>query len=139
MGVIQLSDIEFRYGDIRALSGVNLDVQSGEILTLIGPNGAGKTTLLKLMAGLISQYDGQMQFMGETITDTNRAKVREYATLVFQKPVQFGTTVYKNVAYGLRIRGSAESDVHKKVRQALRLVGLEGFENRSARKLSGGE
>jgi tungstate transport system ATP-binding protein len=139
LGIIQLSDIEVRYGDIRALRGVTIDIQSGEIVTLIGPNGAGKTTLLKVMAGLITQYDGQMQFMGETITNANRAMVREHATLVFQKPVQFGTTVFKNLAYGLRIRGLAESDVHKRVRQSLKLVGLEGFEDRSARRLSGGE
>jgi len=139
MGVIQLSGIEVRYGDIHALRGVSLDIQSGEILTLIGPNGAGKTTLLKVMAGLIAQDDGQMQFMGETITDSNRAIVRENATLVFQRPVQFGTTVYKNIAYGLRIRSLAESDVQKRVRESLKLVGLEGFEDRSARRLSGGE
>ncbi|UCE09009.1 MAG: ABC transporter ATP-binding protein [Candidatus Thorarchaeota archaeon] len=139
MAIIELVDLRAGYDGQLALKGVNLEIDQGEILSLIGPNGAGKTTLLKTIGGLISPSSGSLVFRDTDITDTNREILRENATLVFQNPVHFGTTVYKNVAYGLRIRGVDESDVDKRVKETLELLGLSGFESRNARKLSGGE
>ncbi|MHA1960890.1 MAG: ABC transporter ATP-binding protein [Candidatus Thorarchaeota archaeon] len=139
MAIVELTHLEAGYDGILALKGANLDIESGEILSLIGANGAGKTTLLKAIGGLISPSAGKIVYQDVEITDANRNTLRENATLVFQNPVHFGTTVYKNVAYGLRIRGVNEPDVDERVTEALELVGLEGFESRNARKLSGGE
>ncbi|MHA1902758.1 MAG: ABC transporter ATP-binding protein [Candidatus Thorarchaeota archaeon] len=139
MGIISLNDVHLRYDQVDALRGIKLEIEKGEMLSIIGPNGAGKTSVLKLLAGLLKPTSGEVLFRGEPVTDSNRDTLRKQATVVFQKPVQFGTTVFKNVAYGLRIRELDESQVSKRVFEALQLVGLEDFQNRFARRLSGGE
>ncbi|MHA2188862.1 MAG: ABC transporter ATP-binding protein [Candidatus Thorarchaeota archaeon] len=139
MGIISLNDVHLRYDQIDALRGINLEIEEGEMLSIIGPNGAGKTSVLKLLAGLLKPTSGEVLFREEPVTDSNRDTLRKEATVVFQKPVQFGTTVFKNVAYGLRIRELNESEVFRRVIEALQLVGLEDFRDRFARKLSGGE
>ena len=139
MGIISLNDVHLRYDQVNALHGINLEIEKGEMLSIIGPNGAGKTSVLKLLAGLLKPTSGEVLLRGEPVTDSNRDTLRKQATVVFQKPVQFGTTVFKNVAYGLRIRELDESEVSTRVLEALQLVGLEDFQDRFARKLSGGE
>ena len=139
LGIISLTDVHMRYNQVHALCGIDLEIEEGEMLSIIGPNGAGKTSILILLAGLLKPTSGEVLFRGEPVTDSNRDTLRKQATVVFQKPVQFGTTVFKNVAYGLRIRGLNESEVSNRVIEALQLVGLEDFQDRFARKLSGGE
>jgi len=121
------------------LDNVNLQILDGEILALLGPNGSGKTTLLKILASILRPTDGEVHFGGVKVTDQNIEKMRMESTLVFQKTVLFSKTVYDNVAYGLRIRRASKNEIDRKVVQVLRLVRLEGFEKRPARKLSGGE
>ena len=139
LGVVELQHIQVAFEDQQALKGITLEIETGEVLSIVGPNGAGKTTLLKVFAGLLKPTFGTVMFKGEDITDENRNMLRRNATLVFQKPVHFGTSVFKNVAYGLRIRGISEAVVEKRVNEALELVNLKGFEDRPARHLSGGE
>ncbi|MFX1261251.1 MAG: ABC transporter ATP-binding protein [Promethearchaeota archaeon] len=139
MGVIAARDLHVYLDDTHALRGVNLEVQKGEILSIVGPNGAGKTTLLRALGGLIAPSSGEVAFHDETVTDENRESLRRSATVVFQKPVHFGTSVSKNIAYGLRIRGMDETIIAKRVQETLLFVGLEGFGTRMARSLSGGE
>jgi molybdopterin-binding protein len=122
-----------------ALDGVNLQVNESEILALLGPNGSGKTTLLKILAFLEKPTSGEVYFYGRKITDQNVEQSRMESTMVFQKTVLFDTTVYDNVAYGLKIRKIPKNEIAERVGQALKLVGLEGFEKRHAKKLSGGE
>ena len=121
------------------LDSVNLEIFDGEILALLGPNGSGKTTLLKILASILRPTDGEMHFCGAKVTDQNIEKIRMETTLVFQKTVLFSTTVYDNIAYGLRIRRATKNEIDHKVAQVLKLVRLEGFEKKPARKLSGGE
>jgi tungstate transport system ATP-binding protein len=121
------------------LDNVTLQVIEGEILALLGPNGAGKTTLLKILASILKPTSGEVYFQGVRVTDQNREKIRLESTLIFQRTVLFSTTVYDNVAYGLRIRKAQKKEIDEKIAQVLRLVRLEGFEKRHARKLSGGE
>ena len=122
-----------------ALQNINLKINQGEILALLGPNGSGKTTLLKILAFLEKPSKGEVYFFDKKITGRNTEKARLESTMVFQKTVLFGTSVYNNVAYGLKLRKTPKKSIAEEVDRALRLVKLEGFGKRHARKLSGGE
>ncbi|MFW9813383.1 MAG: ABC transporter ATP-binding protein [Candidatus Thorarchaeota archaeon] len=139
MGIIQLDNVSVSFGDVLALDEVNLSVDRGEMVSIIGPNGAGKTTALKVLGGLLSPSEGDLLFHDRSITDDNRQNLRRQSPMVFQKPVLFNTTVFKNVAYGLRVRGISESQVRRSVLETLDLVQLTDLQNRLARTLSGGE
>ncbi|NWG10272.1 ABC transporter ATP-binding protein [Candidatus Bathyarchaeota archaeon] len=134
-----LKNVTRTFTNRTVLDKVNLQILTGEILTLLGPNGSGKTTLLKILASILRPTDGEIYFDGVKVTEQNVERMRMQSTLVFQKTVLFNGTVYDNIAYGLRIRRVPEKEINYKVTQILKLVRLEGFEKRSARKLSGGE
>jgi tungstate transport system ATP-binding protein len=127
--MLELRRVVRRYGEKVALRGVSLRVRRGESLSLIGPNGSGKTTLLRVAALLDRPDEGEVRYRGDP----------RGVTMVFQQPVFFDTTVFKNVAYGLKIRGRPEAEIGERVRRVLSLVGMEGKEGRRVRELSGGE
>lgn len=135
----ELKNLRKNYGDRTALDNVTLQIQEGEILCMLGPNGSGKTTLLKILAFLEKPDMGQVKFQGETVTDGNAERMRLRSAMVFQKTLLFSGSVYYNVAYGLKMRKIPQTIIKEEVEKALRLVKLEGFEKRSAKKLSGGE
>jgi len=137
MKILRLKEISKEFDGNIALQDVSLEINRGEVFFVIGPNGAGKTTLLRIMALLENPDAGEMFYKGVKVRNSDR--LRKKITMVFQKPVFFNTTVFENVAYGLRLRGHSENIVRKKVRKTLSLVNLEGFENRRVKKLSGGE
>ncbi len=139
MTLVQFSEITKKHGDMLILKNVNLEVFKKEILSIVGPNGSGKTTLLKIMSGIDNSYSGKVCWEGAEITEDREDFLRAKSTMVFQKTIVFNTTVYNNVAYSLRQKGHHGSELNRKVREALRTVDLQGFENRSAKKLSGGE
>lgn len=139
VSIAVLKKVKMILAEKTVLHDVDLQVLDGEILALLGPNGAGKTTLLKILASILKPTSGEVHFQGVRVTDKNREKMRMGSTLIFQKTALFSTTVYDNVAYGLRIRKAQKREIGEKVAQVLRLVRLEGFENRPAKKLSGGE
>jgi molybdopterin-binding protein len=127
------------FGSKIVLDNVTLQIQEGEILALLGPNGSGKTTLLKVLAFLLRPKSGEIRFEGEIVTDKNSERMRLQSSLVFQRTVLFSTSVFNNVAYGLKTRKIPKSVINEEVRKALKLVKLEGFDKRSVKKLSGGE
>jgi molybdopterin-binding protein len=135
----ELTDLTQRFGSKTVLENVTLQIQEGEILGLLGPNGSGKTTLLKVLAFLLKPSSGEIKFQGEIVTDKNSEGMRLQSAMVFQKTLLFNTSVFNNVAYGLRMRKIKQEVIDEKVTTALKMVGLEGFEKRSAKKLSGGE
>lgn len=137
--VAELKNVTKRYGDKTVVNNVSLQIQRGEILAVLGPNGSGKTTILKILAFLENISGGEVRLEGETITSKKEENARLKTTLVFQKTTLFDTSVYNNIAYGLKIRKVPKEEQDKSVRRVLKLVRLEGFENRPARKLSGGE
>jgi len=139
MALIKLQDIVKRYGQILALDHVNLEIEEGETLAILGPNGAGKTTLLKIIAGIENPTSGEIYYKDKKMGEKYSIFIRRRCTMVFQKTTVFNTTVYNNAAYGLKIRGLPRNEIDRKVRDALRLVKLEGYEKRHAKKLSGGE
>jgi len=139
MVLAELKNLTKRFGKKTVLDDVTLQIQEGEILGLLGPNGSGKTTLLKILAFLLKPDAGEITFRGETVTEKNSERMRLESTMVFQKTMLFNTSVYNSVAYGLRIRKMPKNKIDEEVSKALRLVRLESFEKRQAKKLSGGE
>ena len=129
---IELRQLKKSYGRRAILDIAEAAFAQGEITALVGPNGCGKTTLLECMNGLTKPDSGEILFFGEPLSRDARRRM----TLVFQSPYLFNTTVENNVSYGLRFSNrEAEGTVAK----ALESVGLNGFEKRRARSLSGGE
>jgi len=106
----------------------------------MGPSGSGKTSLLRILAGLDTPTRGTVSYGNKQIASNEQNFLRQKATLVFQKSVFFDTTVYDNIAYGLKLKENiSKEEIGNKVSEALSLVKLEGFEKRRAKKLSGGE
>jgi len=126
------------YGDVMALSRINLDIKRGEIFAIIGHSGAGKTTLLRILAMIEKPSEGEYYYNGIKV-DGNEEILRKKVTMVFQKPVMFNTSVYNNIAHGLKLRGYKRGEIRKRVKEVLKLVNLEGYEKLNAKRLSGGE
>jgi len=137
--IIELENITKTYGNITALDHVSLKIRQGEIFTIAGPNGSGKTTMLKIMAFIDTPTSGEIHFNGVKVGDENRSQIRTKCTMVFQKTALFNTTVYKNIAYGLKLRGFSKKEIDERVKDVLGFVKLDGYEKRFAKKISGGE
>ena len=120
------------------LDELNLSIRENSFVTLLGPSGCGKTTTLRIIGGFEKPDRGQVFFEGRDITDLPANK-RQLNT-VFQKYALFPhMNIFENIAFGLRIRKKSESYIRDKVRYALKLVNLVGYEKRSIDSLSGGQ
>jgi tungstate transport system ATP-binding protein len=141
MPLIEVVDLHQKYGERDILKNINLTIDRGEAFALIGPTGAGKTTLLRLIDLLDLPTSGRIYFDGIDVTGLRRMRleVRRRIAFVLQKPVVFNTSVYSNIAYGLKWRGARESSIREKVSNILEMVDLLAYKNRNARTLSGGE
>jgi tungstate transport system ATP-binding protein len=118
----------------------HLDLAAGRIYAITGPNGSGKTTLLSILALLIAPSSGSVSLQGRDAgAGSERKHLRRLVTLIHQKPVLFSTTVWNNVAYGLRARGVPGKDIKARVAPVLEKLGLSDLAGRPARELSGGE
>ena len=126
------------FGEQLVLDDLNLSVHENEFLTLLGPSGCGKTTTLRILGGFESPDKGQVIFDGQDITHLPPNK-RNLNT-VFQKYAIFShMSVSENIAFGLKISGKSDAYIKDKIRYALKLVNLEGYENRLPDSLSGGQ
>jgi len=137
----RLNSIRKCYGSNVALDIEELTIAEGRLYTLTGANGAGKSTLLSILAFLLPPTSGEIFYAGNRV-DWNPGSVEEYrrkVTLLHQSPYLFGGTVYDNVAFGLKARGVQGEAQQRRVDKALDGVGLQGFRDRKARELSGGE
>ncbi|HOX12623.1 MAG TPA: energy-coupling factor ABC transporter ATP-binding protein [Spirochaetia bacterium] len=135
--ILSVRDLGFSYGTREILSIPELDVRAGETLALVGPNGSGKTTLLKLLNDLIRPSSGSILFEGRPAAGDPGLRLR--SVYVHQSPFLLAGTVYRNVAYGLRVRRVPEPEIRRRVEASLDLLGLAGFKRRDAKRLSGGE
>jgi sulfate/thiosulfate transport system ATP-binding protein len=139
---IEAKQLIRRFGDYLALDRVSLEVEDGELIALLGPSGSGKTTLLRLVAGLDYPDSGSVLFQGR---DATRLRIQQRRVgFVFQHYALFRhMTVFKNVAFGLEVlpfrTRPTRSVIRSRVQELLRLVQLEGFENRLPAQLSGGQ
>jgi tungstate transport system ATP-binding protein len=136
--LLQAENLLVRRGGVTVLDIPALDVFSGQVLTLIGPNGAGKSTLLLTLAGLLKPAQGRLLFRGEGVGNGG-FDYRRHIAMVFQEPLLFDTTVFENVAAGLKIRGVGRAEIGRIVPEYLERFGVGHLAKRSARKLSGGE
>ena len=139
---IRLVSVSKVYGRVRALDRVSLEVRDGELFTILGPSGCGKTTLLRVVAGFEVPEEGRVYFGDQDVTFL-KPYMRNTA-MVFQNYALWPhMTVFENIAYGLRIRrrqlGLSDEEIERRVREALKLVRLEGLEDRYPLQLSGGQ
>ncbi|MDN7025974.1 ABC transporter ATP-binding protein [Methanoculleus sp. FWC-SCC1] len=138
--MIEITELSKRFGANEVLRGVDLTVRDGEIFAVIGPSGSGKSTLLRIVNLLETPSSGCVRIDGTDIHAADRQiSIRRGMGMVFQKPVVFSTTVFENVAAGLRIRGMSEAAIRSRVKEALELIGLADRAEQNARTLSGGE
>ena len=135
---LRLERITHRYDDVTALDDVSLEIEDGELVTLLGPSGCGKTTLLRILAGFVRPSEGRVVLQGRDVTHV--PPHRRPVNMVFQRSALFPhLDVRENVAFGLRVAGLRGGEVDTRVTEALRLVRLDGFEQRRAHELSGGQ
>ncbi len=135
---LELINVRKVYGEVAALHEISLSVKEGTLLFLLGPSGCGKTTTLRIVAGFIRQDAGQVRIRGEPVDGL--PPERRNLGMVFQNYALFPhMTVSQNVAFGLRMRRTPADSAQDRVRRALDLVQLRGFEDRYPRELSGGQ
>ena len=136
--LIDLQGISKAYGKHTVLDDLNLYIRENEFLTLLGPSGCGKTTTLRIIGGFESPDKGRVVFDGQDITDLPPNK--RHLNTVFQKYALFThMTIAENIAFGLKIKNKPKTYIDDKIKYALKLVNLDGFENRMADSLSGGQ
>ncbi len=136
--LINLMNITKSYGETVVLDDLNLYIRENEFLTLLGPSGCGKTTTLRIIGGFETPNQGQVIFEGKDITKLPPNE-RQLNT-VFQKYALFNhMTIAENIAFGLKIKKKSKSYIQDKIKYALKLVNLDGYENRMPDSLSGGQ
>ena len=120
------------------LKGINLDIYENEFVTLLGPSGCGKTTLLRILGGFLDADEGNVIFDGEEIS--KKPPYERELNTVFQKYALFPhLNVYENIAFGLKIKKMSKDIIEQKVMKMLKLIGLEGYEDKNTTLLSGGQ
>lgn len=137
-GYLALEDVSKSYGSIKAVDGVSFNMQRGEFLTILGPSGCGKTTLLRAIAGFTDIGSGRIVVNGEDVT-RKKAGQRNIG-MVFQSYALFPhMSVFRNIAYPLRMRGVRRGEIERQVNEVLRLVDLQSLSSRLPAELSGGQ
>lgn len=136
--IVKLEDVSKIYDKKVIIKKLSLDIYEGEFLTLLGPSGCGKTTILRMISGLEEVTSGKVYIDGEDVTDvdpTNRA-----VNTIFQNFALFPfMTVWDNINFGLKMKHVPEEEAEKRIKKAIKLVKLEGFEDRYPPQLSGGQ
>ena len=136
--IIELKNLCKSYDELTILDNFSLNIKKNEFLTLLGPSGCGKTTTLKIIAGFEYADDGKVIFEGKDINNT--PPYQRPVNTVFQKYALFPhMNIYENIAFGLRIKKLPKEEIDRKVKEMLKLVALEGYENRKVDSLSGGQ
>lgn len=136
--LIELKGIVKRFDDETILKSLDLSIKDGEFVTLLGPSGCGKTTTLRIIAGFETPDEGELLFAGKNINKVPPNK-RNINT-VFQRYALFPhLNVKDNIAFGLKLRKTPQSEIDRKVEEMLELVNLKGFGSRSTASLSGGQ
>ena len=135
---VELKNINKNFGDYKASDNVNFGVEKGKLIGLLGPSGSGKTTILRMIAGLETPDSGDIIIDGVRVNDIAASKrgigfvFQNYALLRYM-------TVYDNIAFGLRVQKADKKKIDERVRELIKLIGLEGLEKRYPSQLSGGQ
>ena len=145
MGKLSIRNLTKSYGDHTVVNKVNIEVEDSQLLTIVGPSGCGKTTILRMIAGFIEPTGGQIYLDDKLLVDVeNRiapiAPEKRNIGMVFQSyAVWPHMKVFDNVAYPLKLRKVSKDEIKSEVMRVLKVVHLEGLENRMAHELSGGQ
>ena len=135
---VELKNINKNFGDYKASDNVNFGVGKGKLIGLLGPSGSGKTTILRMIAGLETPDSGDIIIDGVRVNDLAASK--RGIGFVFQNYALFRyMTVYDNIAFGLRVQKADKKKIDERVRELIKLIGLEGLEKRYPSQLSGGQ
>ena len=139
MAVIEIKELSKHFDEVRAVDGVDLAIQEGELLVILGPSGCGKTTLMRMIAGLEKPTAGKISIGGEDVTELP-PRARPIA-MVFQSYALYPhMTVFNNIAFPLKAHGDiSKEEIQKKVQWAADTLGIEKLLDRKPRQLSGGE
>jgi sn-glycerol 3-phosphate transport system ATP-binding protein/multiple sugar transport system ATP-binding protein len=138
MAAVTVSGVSKRFGSVRVLDDVSLEVPDGSFAVLVGPSGCGKSTLLRLLAGLERADDGSIRFGDRDVTALE-PRDRDVA-MVFQSYALYPhLTVRENLAFGLKLRGTPAAELERRVREVSAMLGLEPLLGRMPRELSGGQ
>ena len=136
--LVRLEGVDKSFGNKSIIKNLDLEIYEGEFLTLLGPSGCGKTITLRMIAGLEPVTHGRVVLDGIDVTDVPASK-REVNT-IFQNFALFPhLTVWDNVAFGLKMNRTPKKEITKRVKKALKIVHLTGFEDRFPAQLSGGQ
>jgi len=136
--IIELKGVSKSFGDYQALHETTISIQNGEFITLLGPSGCGKTTLLRLISGFEKPDTGRIFIGGRDVTDLPPEK--RHLNMVFQSYALFPhMSVHENVAFGLRCKKVAETEIQQRVLDVLRMVKLDHLAERKPNQLSGGQ
>ncbi len=138
MALIEIRGLSKSFGEVKAVAGVDLDINAGEFITLLGPSGSGKTTVLRMIAGFEDPDAGTIKLNGEDIT--HLPPYDRDVNTVFQDYALFPhMDVITNIEYGLRVKKVDKDERRKKALEALEQVRLSGYEKRKPSQLSGGQ
>lgn len=135
---VQMKGVNKSFGNFQASKNINFGIEKGKLVGLLGPSGSGKTTILRMLAGLETADSGDILIDGNVVNDVPASK--RGIGFVFQSYALFRyMTIYDNVAFGLKIQKWPKQRIKERVQEMLKLVGLEGLENRYPNQLSGGQ
>ncbi len=135
---IELRNVTKKFGEVAAVNNVTFTVNEGELVALLGPSGGGKTTVLRMIAGLEMPTDGDVLIRGQRVNDLS-VQQRNIG-FVFQHYALFkNMSVFKNIAFGLKIKKWKRRDIKARVAELLEIFGLAGLEKRYPHQLSGGQ
>ena len=138
MAGVRLRGVHKRFGKVHAVRGVDIEIPDRAFTVLVGPSGCGKSTLLRMIAGLEEVTEGTVEIDGAMVNDV-RPKDRDVA-MVFQNYALYPhMSVFENVAFGLRMRGTAGAEVRPRVERAATMLGIMDLLERQPRQLSGGQ
>ena len=138
MADVSIRNVSKRFGKAEVLHGIDCDIRDGEFIVILGPSGCGKSTLLRMVAGLEEISSGEIAIAGRVVNDLEPA-ARDIA-MVFQNYALYPhMTVYKNMAYGLKMRRTPKDEIDRRVRNAAKILELGDLLDRKPRQLSGGQ
>ena len=138
MATLSLKNVKKRFGTTEVIHGVDVDINDGEFIVIVGPSGCGKSTLLRMVAGLESVSEGEIQIDDHRVNE--KEPMDRDIAMVFQNYALYPhMSVRQNMAYGLKIAGKPKDEIDQRVNEAAQLLQLESYLDRKPRQLSGGQ
>ncbi|MEM7301985.1 MAG: sn-glycerol-3-phosphate ABC transporter ATP-binding protein UgpC [Pseudomonadota bacterium] len=138
MATVALEGVKKRFGKTEVIHGIDVEIEDGEFIVIVGPSGCGKSTLLRMVAGLESVSEGEVQIGGARVNE--KEPMDRDIAMVFQNYALYPhMSVRQNMAYSLKIAKVSASEIDRKVNEAAKLLQLEPYLDRKPRQLSGGQ